>query len=144
MPDAASLWIHLDEERDALCALLRSADASALPRRPAVDGWSVIENVRHLVYAEELHFRRVLPRGSPWTPLGLPTGGRPNRRGVGTHASEDLDEVLAAWDEAHERSRIAVHGAAAGEDTDRMVDRNLRHLRSHARQIRRLIEAPQA
>lgn len=143
MSDVARSWSQLEEERTALCALLRAAAPDHLTRRPESGDWSAIENLRHLVFAEEKHFRPVLPRGSAWTPLGLPTGGRPNRRGAGTHTTEDLDEVLAAWDATHERSRVAVHGAPPGEPTDRMVDRNLGHLRAHVRTIRRLLEAPQ-
>ena len=98
--------------------------------------WSVIENVRHLLYAERRHFGRLLPKGFAWDPIGLPTGGVPRRTGAGTASTDDLEEVLAAWDQVHGAIRL---DAVEREQAIRAVERNLLHLRIHMRYIGRTL-----
>jgi len=132
---------QLEEERAALYALVRGT-GKPLTARPASGDWSVIENLRHLLYAEERHLlRRLTPRFT-WTPLGLPTGGIARRNGAGSASSDDLDEVLAAWDATHRRSLDALKAAPAGSVPGDAVAGNIRHLRAHVRTIRRLLDAP--
>ena len=73
---------QIEEERTALYALVRGATAS-LSDHPQPGEWSVIENLRHLLYAEERHLLRRLTPGFTWTPLGLPTKGIVKRSGAG-------------------------------------------------------------
>ena len=102
--------------------------------------WSVVENLRHLLYAEERHLLRVLTPGFTWTALGLPTRGIVKRNGAGSESSDDLEEVLAAWDATHQRVLAALREASAGSLSDRLAEGNLRHLRAHIRIIRRLLD----
>ncbi len=54
----------IEEERAALYVLVR-ATSSSLVDRPEPGDWSAIENLRHLLYAEERHLLRRLTPGSP-------------------------------------------------------------------------------
>jgi len=110
--------------------------------RPESGEWSVLENLRHLLYAEERHLLRRLTPGFTWTPLGLPTAGIVKRSGAGSASSDDLEEVLAAWDATHFRAVAAL--AAAPEDSvpADALNGNLRHLRAHVRTIRKLLGTP--
>ena len=126
----------IDEARRALYERLRAAPPEVLTTRPASGDWSVIENVRHLLYAERRHFGRLLPKGFAWDPIGLPTGGVPRRTGAGTASTDDLEEVLAAWDQVHGAIRL---DAVEREQAIRAVERNLLHLRIHMRYIGRTL-----
>ncbi len=132
---------QIEEERAALYALVRAA-ASPLAARPASGEWSVIENLRHLLYAEERHLLRRLKPRFTWTAIGLPTRGIVKRSGAGSASSEDLEEVLAAWDATHQRALAAIRDAPAGFVPEGLAEGNLRHLRAHARTIRRLLADP--
>jgi len=131
----------LEDERDALYALVRGVSAP-LALGPESGEWSVIENLRHLLYAEERHLLRRLTPGFTWTPLGLPTRGIVKRSGAGSASSDDLDEVLAAWDATHARVLAALRSSAPGSVPEDFLDGNLRHLRAHMRTIRRLLDVP--
>ncbi len=132
---------QLEEDRAALYALVRGA-SRPLAARPPSGEWSVVENLRHLLYAEERHLLRRLTPGFTWTPLGLPTAGIVKRSGAGSQTSDDLEEVLAAWDATHERVLAALAAAPSGSVPDAALDGNLRHLRAHVRTIRKLLDAP--
>ena len=58
-------------------------------RRPSGE-WSVVENVRHLLFAERLYLGRFLPDGFTWS--GLPTLPR-ERGGVSNVDSEPAHNV---------------------------------------------------
>ena len=131
---------QIEEERTALYALVRGA-AADVATHPDSGEWSVIENLRHLLYAEERHLLRRLTPGFTWTAIGLPTRGIVKRSGAGSESSDDLEEVLAAWDATHQRVLAAIGDAPAGSLPDRLAEGNLRHLRAHMRTIRRLLEA---
>lgn len=135
---------EIEDARDSLYSLLRSVPRGRLTPRPDSGEWSVLENVRHLLYAEEKHLLLKLAPRSTWTPIGLPTKGIVRRGGAGSEFTDDLDEVLAAWDATHERVRAALHAASPDGKTERALDRNLGHLRAHIRTIRRLLDAPEA
>lgn len=126
----------IDEAMRSLYERLRALPPLALTRRPASGDWSALENVRHLLYAERRHFGRLLPKGFVWAPIGLPTGGVPRRTGAGTASTDNLEEVLAAWDEVHGAIRV---DAVDHEQAVRAVERNLLHLRIHLRYIERAL-----
>ena len=132
---------QIEDERVALYALVRTSSAT-LAAQPSSGEWSVIQNLRHLLYAEERHLLRRLASGFTWTPLGLPTKGIVKRSGAGSQSSDDLDEVLAAWDATHERVLSALRDAPAGSLPDRLAEGNLRHLRAHIRTIGKLLAKP--
>jgi hypothetical protein len=133
-PDATrTLYQELDETRARLCDLVRSTGADELTARPASGEWSPLENVRHLLFAEQLHFRKLLPDGLKWEAMGLRPhfmADIPALSNVGTKATTDVEEVLRTWD--------AVHAATASlADDDRpevreALNGNLSHLKFHA------------
>ncbi len=126
----------IDEARHSLYGRLRAVPPEALTRRTVPSDWSPLENVRHLLYAERRHFGRLLPQGSAWSPIGLPTGGGPRRTGAGTDSTDDLEEVLAAWDAVHAAIRL---DDVPRDEAERAVTRNLLHLRAHIRYIERAL-----
>ncbi|MEX2226452.1 MAG: DinB family protein [Dehalococcoidia bacterium] len=69
--DVAALVSEVDRARGRLRALLRSKNPGALARRPANGDWSIIENVRHLLFAEQAHLGRFLAGGFEWSPAGM-------------------------------------------------------------------------
>lgn len=149
--DVAALISDVDRARRRLYALLRSCDARVLSERPAGGKWSVIENVRHLLFAEQAHLGRFLPDGSAWRLTQRGTaftvkGGvvvlRSHERQLvaeydGAAPTEDLEQVLRAWDLIHRPIRKAVK--ATGGDAQYELERNLKHLRRHVEVIEKLM-----
>ncbi len=136
---AASLWKELDASRMRLYKLVRAADAKALAKRPPSGAWSALENVRHLLFAEQLHFGRLLKGKTDFSPLGM-TGMRAKQFApVGT-ANPRLEEVLAAWDEIRAANRKALRGR--DDDTvRRTIYGNTHHLRIHTEVIERVLDS---
>jgi hypothetical protein len=129
---------ELDHARDELYALVRTETANRLSVRPDPGTWSVVENVRHLLYAEERHIARICVDGFAYSPIGMPTNGQPRRNGAGTEATDDLEQVLSRWDEVHEQVRSAL---GSDDAAVRALERNLVHFRQHLRAIRGLLDA---
>lgn len=99
-----------------------------------------MENVRHLIFAEQHRFGPYLERGYRWSAVGVPP---PNRTGerrlspVGSDAATSVDEVFDAWAKVHQVTR-----ALAMEDPGergQTVEGNLKHLLLHAKAIERLL-----
>ncbi len=103
---------HLDEMRAGFYARLRATPPEKLIIRPGPDRWSALEHVRHLVFAEDMYLNRWLLRNDrPWCKLGfLPPflEGNPAFADVGSEPTDDLETVLAAWDEIHAGMRTFV------------------------------------
>jgi hypothetical protein len=110
---------QLEEIRRGFYATLRAADPPLLVRRPAPGRWSAIENVRHLLFAEDSYLnRRILGNDEPLSKLGLVPAhleGDPGVDDVGTEPCEELEPVLAAWDGAHARTRAYLAGVTPEE-----------------------------
>ena len=152
---ATRLLSDVDRTRRRLYALLRSTDARLLARRPASGDWSIIENVRHLVFAEQVHLGEFLPDGLAWSPMRM--SPRAERRfaaqgGVvvvrregrqlsaaydGTERRDDLEDALLAWDLIHQPIRKAVK--AEGEAAAYKLERHLKHLVRHVEVIEKLV-----
>jgi hypothetical protein len=108
---------RLDEVRREFCATLRSTEAELVTARPAPGAWSVIEILRHLVFAEDLYLNRwILRNDKPWCRLGLLPdflAKDPKYADVGSQPTEDLEAVLAAWEGIHAHTRDYVTGVTA-------------------------------
>jgi hypothetical protein len=137
---AGSLVAQIDAERGRIRSLVAGLDEQALSARPADGKWSVVENVRHLLFAEQHHLGRIVPGGRTWSTVGLPPKEMAHQKQlqlVGSTATTDIGDVLAAWE--------AIHGPAqelASQDTDvvrKALRRNLVHLRAHTKVIERLL-----
>lgn len=91
---------------------LTAVSPSLLCTRPSPEKWSVIEHVRHLIFAEQLYVNHlILQNEASWHPLGLLPTFMTHWQGfdgVGTQQSDDLDVVLAAWAEVHTQTRALV------------------------------------
>jgi len=110
---------HLDEVRAEFCTFLRSTDPALLITKPAPDQWSALENVRHLVFAEDLYLNRwLLQNQKPMSKLGvLPSflAGDAGYSEVGSQPTDDLATVLAAWEELHAQTWQFVGGLTSEE-----------------------------
>lgn len=105
-PDTVrAVMVRLDEERSRFRCLLRSTIPEQLVMRPQPDEWSPIEIVRHLVFAEDLYVHRWIECDDvPWCGLGLLPdflAGESDYADVGASPTDDLEAVLAAWEEIH-------------------------------------------
>lgn len=96
---------RLDAVRDEYYARLRSTPAEQLNHHSGPDAWSAIEHARHLLFAEDMYLNRwILRNDRLWCSLGhLPPflEDNPAYAEVGTDPTEDLEAVLALWDELH-------------------------------------------
>jgi len=139
--DVATLLARIREEQQRLRALLAGKDEAFLAQRPPTGKWSVLENVRHLLFAEHAHLGRVTSGRVRFDTPNLPPQDVKEvrrQRMVGTETTR-LGELLAAWASLHERTNVL-----DGTDTDearRALFRNLRHLRAHVGVIERLLRA---
>jgi len=109
-PDCVrTVLARLGEVRDNFVEWLRTLDHNQLTTRPTSEQWSVLELVRHLVFAEELYTDRwILQNDENWNPLGqLPTflADNPAYEDVGQQPVNDLEEILTAWSAVHARLR---------------------------------------
>jgi len=137
--DIPHLIKKIDAERSRLAKLLRSQDPRALTRRPLSGDWSAIENVRHLLFAEQLHLGRFLPGKVEWSRVGL--SGRTGKAyaDVGTEPSDDLEVVLKAWNDVHRPVRKAVKDG--DEEVRQQLIGNLLHMHLHTGVIKAVLEA---
>lgn len=135
-----ALLTALEAEQARLREMVAGRDAGALANRPRNGKWSVIENVRHLIFAEQSHFFRFTPGGPAWSRFGLPPDGMRGQKRfeemVATETS-DVGGVLAAWHSIHAKLRPHLQGE--DERLGTALERNLRHLRTHIRVIERLL-----
>ncbi len=139
---ALDLFEAIAAEQRRLRELLSGKDPSLLAERPPNGQWSVIETVRHLLFAEQAHLGRFAPGGPQWSPLGLaPTGmlRKEPFRTMGNAAVANAEEVLQAWVSVHGSARQLAQADA--EEVREALQRNLRHLRSHIKGIERLLRA---
>lgn len=142
---ARSLLLQIDEEQRRLRELLSGKDDALLAQRPPNGRWSVLENLRHLVFTEQGHLGLVSSGAQSWSAMGLPPGGlqaRPEFEAMAASKPSSVKEVLDAWQVIHKDA-----AALAKQDTDEVrksLSTNLRHLRNHITVIQRLIRASSA
>ncbi len=98
-----------------------------------------MENVRHLVFAEQHHFKPYLDRGFRWSNVAVPP---PNKTGerrlspVGADPAGTLDEVFEAWAKVHGVVRsLAINDPNLAPN----LQGNLEHVAVHTRTIERLL-----
>jgi hypothetical protein len=139
---ASGLLAMIEAEQARLREALQGRDAALLAERPKNGRWSVLENVRHLLFAEQAHLGGFAPVREAWSPLGFTPETMQIQRKlppVGDEAEPDVPDVLSAWETIH--STIRPH---LGRDTDRAqraLRKNLRHLQNHVQVIERLLRA---
>jgi len=135
---AADLTRELDASRRRLYKLVRAADPKALAKRPPSGAWSALENVRHLLFAEQLHFGRLLEVKTDFSPLGV-TGMRAKQFAPVGAAKPTLEEVLSAWDDLRAAHRKSFKGRE-DEAVRRVIYGNTRHVQVHMVVIEQLLQ----
>ncbi|MGE0229697.1 MAG: DinB family protein [Dehalococcoidia bacterium] len=135
-----ALWTSIRGEQSRLRTMLDGAGGSDLARRPQGGGWSILEVLRHLLFAEEAHLGRHEPGHTGWSPLGYTPATMRDARKVGARDEDEpsADEVLAEWQAVHERLEEALR-SRDDEPMAVALERNLRHLRAHIRSIERAL-----
>ena len=135
----AALWASLRAEQMQLREMLGGAGDTELTTRREGGGWSVLEIVRHLLFAEQAHLGRYDPDRA-WSPLGYtPATMREARKlAVGSEREPSMGEVLAEWQAVHERIESALR-PLDDQTAEVALLRNLKHLRAHARSIERAL-----
>jgi uncharacterized damage-inducible protein DinB len=130
----------IEAEQARLRELVAGVDPADLARRPPNGGWSVVEHVRHLLFAEQSHLGRGGPMKRPWSALALPPHNmQPARQFAALDMARTYEaaEVLEVWEAEHAaiRELLEARKLPAGK----ALDRNLRHLRAHIRVVERLL-----
>lgn len=142
IPDgtATELFELMEAEQARLRALLAGGDPAVLSHSP--DGkWSVIENLRHLLFDEQA-LGRFTPSGASFSPLGYPPPGLWKHKQFSSFqfdATPTADAVLAEWDSAHAAFRDSLTRDDA--EVRLALGKNVRHLRNHIRQIESALRA---
>lgn len=141
--DPATLLSEIDRAKRRLRAVLRSSDkrahgTGALTKHPPSGNWSVIENLRHLLFAEQLHLGKFLPDGFEWSRVAF--SGRTGKAyaQVGTEPTDDLEKIFKEWDRIHRPIRKLVK-ASSDPDIQRQLAGNLMHLNRHIATIEKLL-----
>ncbi|HEY8173656.1 MAG TPA: DinB family protein [Dehalococcoidia bacterium] len=138
--DTLAALARTEDAQAALRQMLRPVNRSRLDERPPSGEWSPMENVRHLIFAEQHHFSPYLERGFRWSSVGV---APPNRTGerrlnsVGSDPATTVDDVFDAWAKVH-----GVVRALALEppyELTRDLEGDLKHLNLHSKTIERLL-----
>ncbi len=144
-PDVVTLLDRVDGVRRGLIGLLEAGDHASYAARPPSGEWSVVENVRHLLFAQQLHLGRFLPDGFEWSGLGLAPhfiADEPPFSKVGTEPNDDIEAVFTAWDDVHTSIIDAVIDST--EATPKDVQDHLDHLLYHLNIIKDLVKGENA
>jgi DNA-binding GntR family transcriptional regulator len=131
-----AMLAQLGAEQRRLRDLLAGQDEALLAERPPSGKWSVLENVRHLLFAEQAHLGRF---GQEWSSLGFTPQTMLHAKKLHTDGTAPtVAAVMAAWEAVHATTRAAL----AEQDTDEVrhrVVRHLKHQRRHITVIERLL-----
>jgi hypothetical protein len=144
-PDNVTLLDRIDGVRRGLIGMIETRDRDTLTKRPPSGEWSVVENVRHLLFAEQLHLGKFVPEGMPFSKLGLtPDFARevPQFADVDTEPTDNLGKIIRAWDEVHQTILDAVIDSKAV--TAKHLQDHLDHLLFHTKIIEQLLKEQSA
>ena len=137
--DTLAALAQIEDAQAALRRMLVKVKPSRLSLRPPSGEWSPMENVRHLIFAEQHHFGEFLPRGFRRSSAGVTPPNRTGERrlnSVGSDPATTVDEVFEAWANVHAvvRARCLESG-----DLARKLEGNLSHVNLHIRAIERVL-----
>lgn len=140
LDEPGSAFADLEAMREQLRTLIAGRDMATLSDPPANGAWSIVENLRHLLFAEQAHLGRFATPVPRFSALGLPPPGMMGNKRVGlagTQPATDAFEVFAAWDACHAELRQSLpfddHPFQAA------LEKHLKHLRLHVGIIQRLL-----
>lgn len=125
--DHRDTWTAIEQMWGATRERLTSMPESVLNQR-AGEEWSVVETMRHLVFATDAWVgRAVLGRPQPYHPTGLPAGGYPEELaaqvGLTLHARPTFDQLLTVRAE-----RMATVAAVISDLNDDSLTRTCQHV----------------
>jgi hypothetical protein len=123
---------ELDAARSELRAMLKVLPEATITQRAPNGQWSIYENVRHLLFAEQLHMGQVLRETPAWSPLGYTPASMQALRKLPPPEEDGptIKEVWAEWDRIH-RAIARRLRAMPVQDTEYALTRHLGHLRRH-------------
>jgi hypothetical protein len=137
---SAELFSRMDVLQQSLRDLLVS-NSPAFAVRPPSGKWSVVENLCHLLFAEQAHLGRYLPEPPPWSRFALPPSGMAMQarfRELG-QAPSSARVVLEEWAAIHEATRPLASNVEP-KFVNRL-ERHVKHLNAHVKVIERLLRA---
>lgn len=142
--EAAALIEQWDDAREHLARVVRQHLDLALAVQPKAGTWSVVDNLRHLLFAEQAHIGHLLSVPPAFSPLGLPPPGMMGNKRIGkagTEPSDDAVAILAAWDAAHRE----IQGSLPLDDPKfaPRLEKHLKHLQLHTTLIERQLRKAQ-
>jgi hypothetical protein len=158
LAEVRRVMARLDEVRSAFRDEVRACDPQLPSKRPAPDEWSVIEVVRHMLYAEDWYLKRwIAANDAPLHKAGLlspftqPVG---EFACVGSEPPQDIEAALAAWAEVNARTRAFVakltpedvrhsshYPEARGHTAGQVLQQLARHDLDHIRQAQKVLSA---
>jgi hypothetical protein len=121
----AAALTAMTEHAARLRTLLESFEPTALATRPPNGDWSAIENIRHVLFAEQHHLGRFVPGGLGLSPLGLPQGKHSPVAGT------DPQAIFDEWERVHAAACAGIDPALPGVEDQ--LPRLLRHQQAHGR-----------
>ncbi|MGE3073566.1 MAG: DinB family protein [Dehalococcoidia bacterium] len=130
----------VEKAQTRLRAMVADQNDALLRRRPPNGTWSCVENVRHMVFAEQVHLGRFIPGGTEWISPELPPYTMADIREskmVGGHGDVPIRAVLSAWQSLHGMTRVI-----AETDTPeirRAIGRHLKHQQQHIHRVEVLL-----
>jgi hypothetical protein len=99
--------------------------------------WSAVENIRHLLFAEQYHLGRFVPGGLGLSPMGmLPQWLRRRQKLgsiaiVGTNPTTDLDAVFDEWERVHAAACAGLD--RSHRELELRLRASLRHQQTHGK-----------
>jgi hypothetical protein len=125
----AAALAAMTEHEPRLRALLERFDRDVLATRPPTGDWAAIENIRHLLHAEQHHLGAFIPGGLGRSPLALPQGR--HTAVTGADPRTDPGVVFDEWERVHAaacaRLDLTLPGLAD------QLPRLMRHQQAHGR-----------
>lgn len=118
---------------------MAGVDPALLVSRPANGGWSILDNVRRMFFAEQLHLGRFVPGPALFSANGLPQDGvrnQPTFAHIAT-ADPDLQDLLDESAAYHEAIRPYIPDAK--ETYQAGLRRVVRHQQQHIEVIGRML-----
>jgi hypothetical protein len=126
----AAALAAMTEHAARLRTLLERFEPAALAARPPNGDWSAIENIRHVLYAEQHHLGRFVPGGLGLSDLGLPQGRFAAITGSNDPRT-DLRVVFDEWERVHAAACVGIDLALPGVADQ--LPRLWRHQQAHGR-----------
>jgi hypothetical protein len=124
-----------------LRAMLHGKDAVLLSRRPPNYHWSVVENVKHLVFTGLGHMGQYVPELQDWGRFGLEVVPPPPKfsKQVRLRDGGSIEALLDAWQAVLEFAAPRLL-ARDSPELRHHLSRHIRHQRQHIQEIGRLLK----